>query len=439
MNVSNCYLAPEYASHLQSLLTRYRTLMDDQGAGSVVIHAGALINRYHDDQAYPFSPYAMAQQWLPFRAPPELFVVLTPQGPPRLLFPVQQDFWHLTPQVPPGDWQTHWQVDPYTDAQAVLTGLPQPMVWLGPEHDVQRQVRPDSINPEAWLTPLYYDRGVKTDWEVTCLAAASRRGVLGHQAAQAAFEEGLSEALIHQRFLAASQQVAAEEPYPGIVGLNEAAATLHYEQRRFDVPERHRTLLIDAGASVCGYASDITRTHTTDTGLFAELLARMDSLQQTLCRHTVAGQPFPELHEQARWGVATILYETGLCRHTPEHQLALRIPYAFFPHGLGHLLGLQVHDAGGRWQSRDGQSVPPPETAPALRLTRTLEAGMVLTIEPGLYFIPMLLDNLVRDIPDHGCDLDLIESLLPFGGIRIEDNLVVGEATSRNLTREAGL
>lgn len=426
-----------YSAHLQALTTSYQKKLAEQGFDQAVISAGSLQYRYQDDQAFPFQGYPLAQQWLPFTIPPELFVVVSAVGEPCLWFPAHQDFWHLTPQIPDGDWQRGWQINSYVDARAWTSTIAGKTAWLGPDHPLRAQLPSVELNPEALLTALNYDRAIKSDWEIDCLTIATERAVRGHIAAMEAFDTGQSEAMIHQSFLAASEQVAPQEPYPGIVALNEAAATLHYERRLFSPPPLHRTLLIDAGAQQHGYASDITRTMTRDQGLFADLLARVDALQQTLCEQTVAGRWFPDLHEQARAGIAEILHETGLCRHAPTVQMEKNIPQTFFPHGLGHLLGLQVHDVGGHWQNRQGHVQSPPETAPALRLTRRLEAGMTLTVEPGLYFIPMLLDRMVKTISDHGCDLELIESLLPFGGIRIEDNLVVGRERNRNLTREA--
>jgi Xaa-Pro dipeptidase len=110
---------------------------------------------------------------------------------------------------------------------------------------------------------------------------------------------------------------------------------------------------------------------------------------------------------------------------------------AFLPHGLGHLLGLQFHDVGGLQTNRSGASAQPPAEYPSLRLTRTVAVDQVFTIEPGIYFIPMLLERL-RAGPDAALlNSPLIERLMPFGGIRIEDNVVVTANGVRNLTREA--
>jgi Xaa-Pro dipeptidase len=100
------------------------------------------------------------------------------------------------------------------------------------------------------------------------------------------------------------------------------------------------------------------------------------------------------------------------------------------------LLGLQVHDAGGRQVSPDGEIRDPPAEHPFLRLTRVLEPGFVVTIEPGLYFIPSLLQALDPSARNR-VNWATVETLIPYGGIRIEDNVVVQEAKHRNLTREA--
>jgi Xaa-Pro dipeptidase len=104
---------------------------------------------------------------------------------------------------------------------------------------------------------------------------------------------------------------------------------------------------------------------------------------------------------------------------------------------LGHLLGLQVHDVGGFKSRADGEPIPRPVGHPALRLTRALETGMVVTVEPGLYFIDSLLDRLRAGTQARHVNWALVDALRPYGGIRIEDNVAVGEASGENLTRTA--
>jgi Xaa-Pro dipeptidase len=119
-----------------------------------------------------------------------------------------------------------------------------------------------------------------------------------------------------------------------------------------------------------------------------------------------------------------------------DEAVATGITRGFLPHGLGHLLGLQVHDAGGRLADATGRKREPPAVDPYLRLTRTLQPGVVVTIEPGVYFIPQLLHALLAE---HEARINraAIERLVPFGGIRIEDNVEVTADGHRNLTRDA--
>jgi Xaa-Pro dipeptidase len=110
---------------------------------------------------------------------------------------------------------------------------------------------------------------------------------------------------------------------------------------------------------------------------------------------------------------------------------------AFFPHGLGHLLGIQVHDVGGFMENESGTTIDPPSGHPFLRLTRVLEENMVLTIEPGLYVIDMLLENLRGTLAEKQVNWETVDWLRPFGGIRIEDNVRVLVNDRENLTRDA--
>lgn len=426
-----------YSEHLDTLKTRYSHALEKAGYDQIVISAGSLVVVAEDDRAYPYTPMAFAQQWLPFDLDPNTFIVFRPGEKPRLLWPARADFWHLTPAAPSGDWTRHWRVDAAEDLVDWMPELQGRIAWLGPKHPALDTVGVDvDLNPPALKAELSYYRAWKTDFEIECLAEANRKAVLGHEAARQAFLRGGSEAQIYRDYLAASEQLESQEPYSGIIALNESAATLHYERRSFTAPAEHRTLLIDAGAKVNGYASDITRTHTTDKARFRDLLDSMEQLQRSLNNLVKPGVTMVELQRQALEAIAGLLKVHGICELSVQEQLAKRIPQTFFPHGLGHLLGLQVHDVGGHQQDAEGNQKPDPD-APFLRLTRTLEPGMVITMEPGLYFIPMLINQLIDREPEHGLNLDVVKAFQPFGGIRIEDNLVVTKDGHRNLTREA--
>jgi Xaa-Pro dipeptidase len=249
---------------------------------------------------------------------------------------------------------------------------------------------------------------------------------------------GESELGIHQAYLAAAGQIDAELPYSSIVALNEHGAVLHYTEFTREPPQPARSLLIDAGASACGYASDITRTHAVaDVGEFQALIDAMDANQQTQVDMVRSGRSYADLHIHAHHQLAGVLKEHGFIRMSAESAVESGVTRAFFPHGLGHSIGLQVHDVGGFARNDRGDTIARPDAHPFLRMTRTLEPNMVVTIEPGLYFIDMLLEEL-RDKPFSG-DIDWarVEHFRQYGGIRIEDDVVCTEDTPENLTRDA--
>ena len=113
------------------------------------------------------------------------------------------------------------------------------------------------------------------------------------------------------------------------------------------------------------------------------------------------------------------------------------ISSAFFPHGVGHYLGLQVHDIGGHMADAHGNTVTPPKEHPFLLLTRPIEPRNVFTIEPGFYFIDTLLAELRKSEQAKSIDWPRVDRFRKYGGVRIEDNLAVTESGARNLTREA--
>jgi len=162
----------------------------------------------------------------------------------------------------------------------------------------------------------------------------------------------------------------------------------------------------------------------------------MDELQQRVCGEVRPGVDFMVLHALTHRQLAGLLREAGIVRCSSDEAVATGITRAFLPHGLGHSLGLQVHDVGGRLVDATGKKREPAAVDPSLRLTRTLQPGFVVTIEPGMYFIPTLLRAVLQRHEDK-VNRAIIERLLPFGGIRIEDNVEVTQDGHRNLTREA--
>jgi Xaa-Pro dipeptidase len=284
---------------------------------------------------------------------------------------------------------------------------------------------------------LDYVRAVKTPYELLCLREANRLGALGHLAAARAFRAGGSEFEIELAFLKACGLREQELPYNPIIALNSGGAVLHYQVLQKRPPPERYSLLIDAGAEFAGYASDITRSYSAEDADFAALIARLDGMQQALCARVRAGVDWRDIHLLAHRLTAEVLREADLILCGVEEALEREVTSVFLPHGIGHLLGLEVHDVGGFWRSPEEGDIPRPAGHPYLRLTRTLEAGFVVTMEPGIYFIDQLLETARADQRAALINWSRVAQLGRFGGIRIEDDLAVQRGGCENLTRDA--
>jgi Xaa-Pro dipeptidase len=296
-----------------------------------------------------------------------------------------------------------------------------------------------TVNPDFVLNSLHYDRAWKTEYEIECMRRANRRGARGHVAAERAFREGASEFEIHLAYLRASDHPDEELPYGNIIALNEHGATLHYYhhgRERIDEEQRF-SFLIDAGASYNGYASDITRTYSQRQDMFQQLIAAMNEMQLLLVESVKPGVNYPDIHLSAHRAVAEILRHFDFVHLDDEAIFDRGITSTFLPHGVGHYIGLQVHDVGGFMADRTGKTIPKPEGHPYLRLTRVVEAGHVFTIEPGFYFIESLLADLAKSDNSQYINWPKVDAFRKFGGIRIEDDIVVTETGHENLTRDA--
>ncbi len=430
-----------YPSHLKTLMTRLADSLSAEGFDSLVVHSGCQRVAFLDDQAYPFRVNPHFNWWLPLFDAPQCLLHLQPGHRPILAFHSAADYWHKPAQLPNAVWTALFDIRSIDSVSSARAALPPPnarTAFIGEPFDGLETLGYTAINPASLLRRLHEHRVRKTAYELHCLREASLRGARGHGAARHAFTQGESEYGIHQAFLAGCQHREQELPYQAIVALNENAATLHYQSLDRIAPAQRRTLLIDAGAHHNGYPSDITRTYTSQTGGdFAALLNGLEAIQAMLCAKVQPGTDWRDLHLTAHRLIAALLQEADLIRMPPDEALKTGLSSVFLPHGLGHLLGLQVHDVAGFHPAPDQPAVAPPAGHGALRLTRVLEPGFVVTVEPGIYFIDLLLDRARRGPLAHAVNWPLIDTLRPYGGIRIEDNLAVTTSTPENLTRSA--
>ena len=426
-----------YADHLRTAMQRADTALARGGFDHLVIPSGTLHYQAFDDRDYPYAVNPNFKFWLPLTNAPGSWLVYTPGQKPRLIFLQPHDYWHVVPSDPSGAWVEHFDIVIIRTADEALQHLPDASARtaiLGEPQSALGNVIPN--NPQAVLAYLDFHRAFKTPYEVAMIRLATRRGVRGHRAAERAFRAGASEFGIHLAYCQAVGQDSAELPYGNIIGLNEHGAVLHYMDRDRVPPRPSRSLLIDAGASHNGYACDITRTYSATNDDFQSMINAVDMAQRAMCDQVRNGTDYRQIHLDAHLALGRILKDFGVTRVDAETAVETGVTSAFFPHGIGHGIGLQVHDVAGFAETDAGGTLDKPDGHPYLRMTRVLAPGMVVTIEPGIYFIDMLLNELKDKGLAGSIDWAKVEAFKPYGGIRIEDEVVCTDDAPINITRE---
>ena len=429
-----------FGAHLGAVCERSARALTASGYAGLVVHSGSLLGVFEDDRTYPFEANAPFKVWVPLQDAADCFVWFEPGSAPRLIIHRSRDYWHKSADVPQAYWTRHFEVRTAADRAGARAQLPADLsraAYIGDALPELTRWGIGAINPRHLMRRLDYARAVKTPYELACLREASRLGARGHLAAERAFTAGASEFEIELAFLEACGQREQELPYNPIIALNAGGAVLHYQVLEKLPPRERHSLLIDAGAEFAGYASDITRTHSYEDADFAALISRLDQMQQALCAGVHAGVDWRDVHLNAHQLAGALLREADITRCGADEAVGTAVTSVFLPHGIGHLLGLEVHDVGGFMRSPEGGDIPRPDGHPNLRLTRVLEEGFVVTMEPGIYFIAQLLDAARADARGRRINWSRVAALAKFGGIRIEDDLAVTRDGCENLTREA--
>ena len=220
-----------------------------------------------------------------------------------------------------------------------------------------------------------------------------------------------------------------------IVAGGHNSAVLHHRPTTRAIREGD-LVLIDAGAEFRGYACDITRTYPAAGRFSPEQAALFHIVREA---HSAAlgrctpGTEWRDVHQAAAMVIAQGLVDFGLLRGTVQSLVEQSVQSLFFPHGVGHLVGLGIRDAGEVLKGRQTD----PDLFPKLRVDLPLEPGYVVTVEPGVYIVPALL----RDPPLKAFSRDfvnwsLVERMAGFGGIRIEDDVLITDSAPRVLTAQ---
>jgi Xaa-Pro aminopeptidase len=282
-------------------------------------------------------------------------------------------------------------------------------------------------------------RAIKDELEIAEIEKAIDTAYLMHTTAMKMAMPGVYEREIAGAIEGIALSHGGPVSFPVILTINGQTLHNHYHGNKLT---EGRMLVVDAGAEteMC-YSSDITRT--VPVGLrfsqrqkeIYEIVLRAETESIKACK---PGLPYKDLHLLAARFVADGLKSLGLMKGDVDEAVNAGAHALFFPHGLGHMMGLDVHDMEGLGENLVGYTDEVQRSKQFglafLRLARTLEPGYVMTNEPGIYFIPALIDLWRKDNKfAEFINYDKVETYRDFGGVRIEDDILVTETGHRIL------
>lgn len=281
---------------------------------------------------------------------------------------------------------------------------------------------------------LHHLRRPKDAWEVALIeqavAATARAFLQLPQWIRAgASEREVGTRLEAEMFLAGAEKTG----YGTIVGAGSNSAILHWPPTS-RILRQGEVVLVDAGGEISGYTADVTRVFAVGewSSRHADLHRILLDAQVQAIERCQVGVEWSAIHIETAQRLAEGLQDLGLLRVDPQEAVESEAIAMFFPHGLGHMLGLGVRDASGLAPGRKG---PPIYAGSRLRLDLPLQEDYLVTVEPGLYFIPALLrDPELRERHRQRVDWDALEPWMELGGMRIEDDILVTASGPRNLT-----
>ncbi|MBF0314073.1 MAG: Xaa-Pro dipeptidase [Oligoflexia bacterium] len=445
-------LLPLYKNHLNMLQGNFAKLLTEQNYQGLLIHAGEAQLKFLDDSHYPFKANPHFVYWVPLITHPQAFLWIeganSANTRPILFIYQKNTYWYKLPTLPCGEWSNLFEVRPYSSSEdeihAALSSKFAESAYIGPNPELHQQWNFKAVNPEKLLVEIHYQRTLKSEYEQECIRIATDSAVRAHLRGYHLFKEGRSSELeIHLNYVRELSVKEEGTPFDNIVAFNESASLLHYID--YDptpagpASKPLHSMLLDAGAYFHGRAADITRTYAFyQTSEFADLVAAMDALQLKIISQLKVGSLYTEHHEQCHLLIAQLLLDFHFVSELPADEIFKRkISHVFFPHGLGHQLGVQVHDVGGKELRTAKDKNVIPENHPYLRFISEIQNGHVFTVEPGLYFIDFLLKELHASENSKFMNWDKIESFKKYGGIRIEDDIIVHDNLIDNITRKS--
>jgi Xaa-Pro aminopeptidase len=296
----------------------------------------------------------------------------------------------------------------------------------------------DYVSQEL-INALVEMRSIKEDLEIEEMEKASETGYRMHLKAMSMAHSGNTEKQIAGILEGIAHSYGSGTSFPTILTQN--GQTLHNHDHSLTLTEG-RLLLVDAGAeSHEHYASDFTRTFPVG-GKFSQKQLDIYNIvvqaNDTAASLIKPGITFLEVHLAVARVITLGLMDLGLMKGNPEDAVRSGAHALFFPHGIGHMLGLDAHDMENYGQIYVGfdKEVRPSTQfgTSSLRLGRKLQKGFVVTDEPGIYFIPALIHKWENEgVNREFIDFTKVHQYIGFGGIRLEDDILVMDKGSRLL------
>jgi Xaa-Pro dipeptidase len=266
---------------------------------------------------------------------------------------------------------------------------------------------------------IEYSRVTKSDYEIALIRKANVISTNAHVNVMKAAAKAKNECELEAVFLKSCvERNAKNQAYHSIVAAGENGATLHYVHNA-DSIQNQNLLLLDAGCEVDCYASDITRTFPIKGDFTEESLAIYKivlDMQKQCIDALKAGVVWDSIHELAHKIAIKGLLDLGILKGDADAIFKARTSVAFFPHGLGHYLGMDTHDTGGKANYADKDSM-----FRYLRVRGALPARSVITVEPGIYFCRFIIEPYLKDSEQSKfIDEKVLEKYWSVGGVRIE-------------------
>jgi len=295
-------------------------------------------------------------------------------------------------------------------------------------------VTADEVRAAAVREAYKHARRPKEPGELVLMRECAVATAAGYAAVQPFLRPGITERRIQIELEAEYFRHGAQKTgYDSIVGTGPNAAIFHGSPSQ-RVAQEGEFILIDSGAELDRYVIDVTRTYVAGepTAFQRDLYQVVLEAQMRTIERCRPGAEWKDLHFRTAVEMVGGLVTMGVMKGNPESLVEQEAHMLFFPHGLGHMLGLGVRDASGL---EPGRTKDPRPCLQSLRMDLILRPGYIVTVEPGLYFIPALLNDPARREKYRDCvNWKLATKHLGLGGVRIEDNIVVTAGAPENLT-----